>query len=154
MLLRGITLYAVMNGLKIMFKMGTENSSIEQMRTTVESPATQPAEGSSSDTEKMDVKRGRIGQFKLYEVAEYELLLIEKGSDASVWLNFGISGVSIFFSILAALLTLDTSASPNAYVVFVVTTVCSFIASIVCIVVWCRTKGTGDNIIKNNKSTN
>lgn len=129
-------------------KMETENSSIRHLQSTVESPTTQPAEGSSSDTEKMDVKRGRIGQFKLYEVAEYELLLIEKGSDASVWLNFGISGVSIFFSILAALLTLDTSASPNAYVVFVVITVCTFIASIVCIVVWCRTKGTGDNIIK------
>lgn len=127
--------------------MEIENS-VKSQQSTFESPVTFIVEGTSTDTEKMDVKRGRIGQFKLYEVAEYELLLLEKGSDASLWLNFGIAGLSIFFSILAALLTLDSSASPKAFIVFVVITTCSIIVSIICLVFWFRTKGTGDDIIK------
>lgn len=113
-----------------------------------ESPLSYHVEDSSSDTEKLDVKRGRIGQFKLYEVAEHELLLLEKGSDASIWLNFAIGSVSILFSILAAILTLDASQSPNAFIVFVAIIVVTAIASAICIVFWHKTRNTGNEIIK------
>lgn len=127
--------------------MREENTQIVNEGSPVESPLQGPVEGSSSATEKMNVKRGRIGQFKLYEVAEHELLLLEKGSDSAVWLNFAVSGLSIFCSILAALLTLDASQSPKAFIVFVVITVVSAIVTLICVVFWFRNRKTGTDIL-------
>lgn len=124
-----------------------ENSQVANSANVVESPVQNSVEGSSYATEKMDVKRGRIGLFKLYEVAEYELLLLEKGSDSAIWLNFAVSGLSIFCSILAALLTLDVSKSPRAFIVFVVITVVSAVVTIVCVAFWYRNRKVGTDIL-------
>lgn len=51
----------------------------------------------SHEEEKVSVKRGRIAEFTTYEVAEHELVLLEKGSDASLWLNFGVVSALLYF---------------------------------------------------------
>lgn len=121
-----------------------ENQNLESV---AEFPSHSSSEGNTTATEKMSVRRGRIGQFKLYEVAEHELLLLEKGSDSAVWLNFAISGLSIFCSILAALLTLDASQSPKAFIVFVVITAVSAVVTCICVVFWIRNRNTGNDIL-------
>ena len=68
--------------------------------------------------EKVSVKRGKIKEFTTYEVPDYELVLLERGSDASLWLNFGVALLSIFFSLLAALLTLDTESKQTVFIVW------------------------------------
>lgn len=102
--------------------------------------------------EKVPVTRGRISQFKLYDVAEYELVLIEKGSDASLWLNFAIAFLSIFFSMLAALITLNPEEKETAFIVLTIITVVSVFGGVICLLVWWKTKGTQEDIFKTIRS--
>ena len=101
-----------------------------------------------SSGEKIEIERGRFNSLKLYEVAEHELILIEKGSDASLWLNFAIASISIFFSILAALLTLDYEKSQMAFTVFVVICTVTAFATLLCGAFWLKTKNTQKEIFK------
>lgn len=101
-----------------------------------------------STGEKIEVERGRFSSLRLYEVAEHELILLEKGSDASLWLNFAIASVSIFFSILAALVTLEYTNHPNAFVIFVVITVVTAFSTLLCGSFWLKTKSTQKEIFK------
>ena len=98
--------------------------------------------------EKIEVERGRFNSLRLYEVAEHELILIEKGTDSSLWLNFAIASISIFFSILAALVTLDYSNYPNVYVIFVVVTVVTAFSTLLCGAFWLKTRSTQKQIFK------
>ena len=106
----------------------------------------QQQDSEPSTGEKIEVERGRFSSLRLYEVAEHELILIEKGSDASLWLNFAIASVSIFFSILAALITLDYTNHPNAFVIFVVITVVTAFSTILCGSFWYKTRKTQRDI--------
>jgi hypothetical protein len=101
-----------------------------------------------SSGEKIDVERGRFNSLRLYEVAEHELILIEKGTDSSLWLNFAIASISVFFSILAALLTLDYTNYPRIYVIFVVITVVSAVSTLLCGAFWLKTRSTQEEIFK------
>lgn len=96
--------------------------------------------------EKIEVERGRFNSLRIYEVAEHELILIEKGSSASLWLNFAIASISIFFSILASLVTLDYSNHPYVFIVFVVVTVVTAFSTLLCGAFWIRTKNAQKEI--------
>ena len=109
-------------------------------------------ENNSTTDEKVPVTRGRIHQFKLYDVAEYELVLIEKGSDASLWLNFAIAFLSTFFSMLAALITLNPAGKETAFIILTLITVVSCFGGILCSVFWWKTKGTQKDIFKTIRS--
>lgn len=101
-----------------------------------------------STGEKIEVERGRFNSLKLYEVAEHELILIEKGSDSSLWLNFAIASVSVFFSILAALLTLNYEGHQVVFTIFVVICAVSAFSSLLCGSFWIKTKKTQKEIFK------
>ena len=47
--------------------------------------------------EKIDVKRRKIGAVTIYDVTEAELTILEKGTEASVWLNFLIGILPFLF---------------------------------------------------------
>ena len=98
--------------------------------------------------EKIEVERGRFNSLRLYEVAEHELILIEKGTDSSLWLNFAIASVSVFFSILAALVSLDYTNSPKVYVIFVVITVVTAFSTLLCGTFWFKTRSTQKEIFR------
>lgn len=101
-----------------------------------------------STGEKIEVERGRFASLKLYEVAEHELILIEKGSDASLWLNFAIASASIFFSILAALLSLDHEGHQVVFIVFVVICAVTAFSTLLCGSFWYKSKNTQKEIFK------
>ncbi len=101
-----------------------------------------------STGEKIDVERGRFNSLRLYQVAEHELILIEKGTDSSLWLNFAIASISVFFSILAALVTLDYTNYPHVYVIFVVITVVTALSTLLCGAFWLKTRSTQKEIFK------
>ena len=104
-------------------------------------------EHESSGEEKVTVKRGRIVEFTTYEVADHELLLIEKGTDASLFLNFGISLLSVFFSLLAALLTLDYKKQTEFFILTIIAVI-SFISGLICMVLWWKNRNKRRDIIK------
>ena len=60
-----------------------------------------------NDGETLQVRRGRVESIDLYEVKEDELDLLEKGSQATLQLNFSIFLFSIAFTSIAALATSD-----------------------------------------------
>ena len=98
--------------------------------------------------EKIEIERGKFSKLTIYEVAEHELVLIERGGDSSLWLNFAIACISIFFSILAALVTLEYENHPKVFIVFVVVTVVTALGTIICGALWWRNRNAQQEIFK------
>ena len=89
--------------------------------------------------EKLIVRRGRVDSVDLYEVKENELELLEKGSPASLQLNFSIFLFSIAFS---AILTLTTATAKWSIMetVFVVVAVIGILLGGYLLISWWRTR--------------
>ena len=106
----------------------------------------------SEQGEKIDVRRKKIGAVTIYDVTEAELTILEKGTDASIWLNFFIGTTSIAASFLAALLTVDWGEKVSlTEVTFICVTIIMFLAAIICFVFWRNTKGQHEATIKTIK---
>src|SRR5207302_1073926 len=76
-----------------------------------------------------------LGELKIYPITESELDELERGSPASIHLNFSLFFWGISASLLATLLT-TTIASNRAFIVFVVFFCGSLLAAIVFTVLW------------------
>ena len=98
--------------------------------------------------EKVSVKRGKIKEFTTYEVSDYELVLLERGSDASLWLNFGVALLSIFFSLLAALLTLDSESKQTVFIVLTIITAVCGVVGFICLMFWWKNRSSQKDIIR------
>lgn len=99
--------------------------------------------------EKIEVRRRKIGSVTIFDVTETELIILEKGSDASVWLNFFIATISIGASFLVSLLTAEWSGVLSlTQVVFICLTIIMFLAAVVCFVFWRRGRGQHKETIK------
>ena len=85
------------------------------------------------DGETLPVRRGRVESINLYEVKEDELDLLEKGSQATLQLNFSIFLFSIAFTSIAALATSDFKWKIIESV-FTVTSVIGILLGIYCII--------------------
>ena len=106
----------------------------------------------SDQGEKIDVRRRKIGSVTIYDVTEAELTILEKGTDASIWLNFFIGTISVAASFLVSLLTVDWGKNITlTQVVFICLTIIMFLASIVCFVFWRNSKGQHAATIKTIK---
>ena len=106
----------------------------------------------SEQGEKISVKRRKIGSVTIYDVTETELTILEKGTDASVWLNFFIATVSIGASFLVSLLTAEWGNILSlTQVVFICLTIIMFMAAVVCFVFWIRGRGQHKKTIKTIK---
>ena len=102
--------------------------------------------------EKIDVRRRKIGAVTIYDVTESELTILEKGTDASIWLNFFICTLSIAASFFAAILTVDWGVKVTfTQVVFICVTIIMFLAAVICFVFWRNTKGQHEATIKTIK---
>ena len=53
------------------------------------------------------ILRGKVDSLSLYEITDFELDVLEKGSPNSIYLNFSIFLLSVGFSFLAALFSTD-----------------------------------------------
>lgn len=59
----------------------------------------------TTDSNPLKIRRGRVASVDLYEVKDSELDLLEKGSPATIQLNFAVFLLSLAFSSIAALCT-------------------------------------------------
>lgn len=96
--------------------------------------------------EKVIIRRGRVDSVDLYEVKENELELLEKGSPASLQLNFSIFLLSIA---LSAVFTLSTATvkAPIWDTVYIVIAVVGFLLGLYLLLIWWRTYSSIRKII-------
>src|SRR2546426_12433201 len=99
------------------------------------------SEGKPTDSASLppvEVRRGAFAQLTIYEVAEYELEILEHGSPDSIYLNFAIFLLSIAVSFLVSLVTADVST--RVFIVFVSITVIGLLLGIFLLILWFRTR--------------
>ena len=96
--------------------------------------------------EKIVVRRGRVDSVDLFEVKENELELLEKGSPASLQLNFSIFLLSLAFS---AILTLTTATvkMPKLETVYIVVAVVGVLLGLYLLFSWWKTQTSIKNIV-------
>ena len=85
------------------------------------------------------VRRGRVDSVDLYEIKENELELLEKGSPASLQLNFSIFLLSTAFSSIVALLT-TTITQQIIQLIFVVVSVVGVLVGLYLLLSWWKTR--------------
>ncbi len=94
----------------------------------------------------VEVRRGAFAQLTIYEVAEYELEILEHGSPDSIYLNFAIFLLSIAVSFLVSLVTADVST--RVFIVFVSITVIGLLLGIFLLILWFRTRKSVSILVK------
>ncbi len=103
-----------------------------------------PLEGSI----KLRIVRGPVDSLSLYEITDYELELLEQGSPSSTYANFATFFISIGFSFLTTLLTVEIK-SVYVFAVFTVLTVVGIFAALVLFQLWRSTRSrTRDLCVK------
>lgn len=101
--------------------------------------------------ENIPVKRGRVSSITLYDVTDYELDQLEKGSPESLYLNFSISLLTTGSSFLLALLT-TTITSNRTFDIFVIITIISFISGTVLFILWFRGRKSVKRLVEKIKN--
>jgi hypothetical protein len=91
------------------------------------------------DDNPLKVRRGRVASVDLYEVKDSELDILEKGSPATLQLNFAIFLLSLAFSSIAALCT-ATFSSPIAQDIFTFIAVIGILLGGYLVISWWRTR--------------
>lgn len=95
--------------------------------------------------ETIGINRGKLDSLNIYEVSERELQIIEKGSNDSIFLNFGIFFLSVAISFFVVLFTVDFFYDDRddlliKFIVFLCVAILTLIGSIICFVAWWRNK--------------
>ena len=95
--------------------------------------------------ETIGINRGKLDSLNIYEVSERELQTIEKGSNDSIFLNFGIFFLSVAISFFIVLFTVDFFYEDRddlmiKFIVFLCVAILTLIGSIICFVAWWRNK--------------
>ncbi len=82
-----------------------------------------------------EIRVGRIKVLKIYQISDDELTGLEQGAGHSLFLNLGISVLSMAASFLISLLT-ATNISDRLFYIFVIVTVVGFLAGLVLMILW------------------
>ncbi|MEO5627608.1 MAG: hypothetical protein ABIQ89_01840 [Candidatus Saccharimonadales bacterium] len=98
----------------------------------------------SNEKDQITVNRAKIDSITVYEVNEYELEVIERGSPSSNYLNIALVLLSTFVAFLANLLL--TPVNGNTFTVFVIITVVSAVTGIILLYIWHRTNKDSSSI--------
>lgn len=106
--------------------------------------------------ETIGIKRGKLDSLTIFEVSERELDTIEKGSNDSIFLNFGIFFLSISISFFVVIFTVDFFYADRddllvKFIVFLCVAILTLIGSIICLVAWWRNKDDFKQTIKEIK---
>ena len=84
-----------------------------------------------------EVRVGRIPSLPVYQISEYELEILARGSPNSTYLNLAIALVSVGLSFIIALATAEIG-SMRIFTVFVVIAVTAMVVGTVLLVIWFR----------------
>lgn len=104
-----------------------------------------------SDEKQLVVRRGRVDSVDLYEVKENELDLLEKGSPATLQLNFAIFLFSIALTAIVALAT-TTFKWPIVETIFTFVAVVGVLLGSYLIISWWRTRSSILEVIETIKN--
>ena len=85
------------------------------------------------------VRRGRVASVDLYEVKDSELDLLEKGSPASIQLNFAIFLFSLAFSSIVSLCS-ATFESDVTKTIFIFIAVIGILMGAYLLIIWWKTR--------------
>ncbi len=94
-----------------------------------------------------EVIRGKFGKLTIYEITDYELELLGKGSHDSLYLNFAIFLISTAIAFLIALLTTNIT-SPNPYLFFLTVTIIGFLGSAFLFMLWFRNRRSISQVVE------
>jgi hypothetical protein len=98
-------------------------------------------------TQETVIRRGRVASIDLYEIKESELEILEKGSNADIYLNFSIALLSLSISITTAFFS-ATFTNKLAETFFIVIDVIGFIIGLILLFLWYRGRKDVRIIIK------
>lgn len=85
------------------------------------------------------IKRGRFDSLSLYEISDYELEILEKGTPSSIYLNFAIFLFSVAISFLIAITTTEIKSERLFSIYFVIVLV-GFIIGGILIALWSKNR--------------
>ena len=105
----------------------------------------------SSGEKEVRIRRGKVDSLSLYEITDYELDTLAKGSPGSIYLNFGIFLISSAVSFLVALLT-TTFKSDRLFAVFTLIVIGGFVGGALLLALWWRSKGEVTDVIARIKN--
>lgn len=83
----------------------------------------------------INIKRGKCDSLNIYEVTEWELEIIKRGSPNSIFLNFSIALLSLAISFLTTLITVNIE-SDRIFYIFVILCTIGFIVWIILLILW------------------
>lgn len=93
------------------------------------------------------VRRAYVDCVELYEVKEHELIQLEKGSDADLFLNFAIFLFSTAFACTLTLVSADFT-KPIFETFAIVITVIGYLGALLLILLWLKNRKNVSEIIK------
>ena len=85
------------------------------------------------------IRRARLQRLAIYEVEESELAILERGALDTIFLNITVALLSMSVSLSLALLTAEFP-SDRAWTVFLVITVVGYVAGVIMLLVWWRSR--------------
>ena len=85
------------------------------------------------------IRRARLQRLTIYEVEESELAILERGALDTIFLNITVALLSMSVSLSLALLTAEFP-SDRAWTVFLVITVVGYVAGVIMLLVWWRSR--------------
>ena len=85
------------------------------------------------------IRRARLQRLTIYEVEESELAILERGALDTIFLNVTVALLSMSVSLSVALLTAEFP-SDRAWTVFLVITVVGYVAVVIMLLVWWRSR--------------
>ena len=100
----------------------------------------------TNEKDQITVNRAKIDSITVYEVNEYELEVIERGSPSSNYLNIALVLLSTFVAFLANLLL--TPVTGNVFIIFVIITVVSGVLGLILLYMWFKTNKDSSSIFK------
>lgn len=84
-----------------------------------------------------EIRRARLDRLTIYEVSESELVILERGSPDSIYLNVAIALLSMAVSLTVSLASKDVKRM-GTFVVLVVLLVVGYVGGIVLLLLWWR----------------
>jgi hypothetical protein len=94
-----------------------------------------------------EIRRARFDKLTIYEVAESELVILEKGSPDSIYLNFAIFLLSMALSFTIALFT-TTTLSTAILIFLIVCVVVGCIGGFFLLILWYRNRSSVSDCIE------
>lgn len=101
----------------------------------------------ATDNNPLRVRRGRVESVDLYEVKDSELDLLERGSPASLQLNFAVFLLSLAFSSIASLCT-ATFTWAIAQTFFILIAVVGVLMGGYLLLIWWKTRESISAVVK------